>query len=773
MEITNPGLKNITKNEFYTFSVKAVNEKKLAEIQNIWKEKNSSDQIPYYFEQVEYKLKIIAKNSKQSLKFKHYRQDIVDALTDADEPQRLAGNINFRNNVGLFEFLIEVRNKEDSRLLHTSSYRWNVYPRKLDSQKDYISMVNRINEAYPSWIWSASSVTQNEASASSGRNKLNLIWLQLFFTVGEEFIAQVNSALNAPHNKLSPNVKYLRADRIWKIKGKQEEKISEWIEKDPNKKFRIEKQISTQDTFENRWLKSAVKGIGSKLSEIDNLISESKNKLNFSDDIQKRMKKQILQLKKAERHSVLKSVGLFRSMDRESLVLHHRYGYDGAYRYWLILKKQIELLENSNYRIGLKQISDLYEVWCLLEMKNIICGNKNGYKGLEFTETRSVKAALYIKELEYQLKKGMGASFQFVNDEGVVLTLAHEPRYSKKGFVPDPEENRIVSFTGLQKPDIWLEAKFRNGLKVVYVFDAKYRIQFQPDSFNTQTDDEVPIDYNKLDLVPVDALNQLHRYRDAIIYLENRKDRIEYGDRNRLIAGGFALYPGVYNQNHPEIENPYDQSINEIGIGAFPFIPGSDGNNSWLEKFLRKKLCTPLKPEEVKERGIGLIDHRSVRIPPRGITQRIDKKGLTMLIPLGSKRTDEYINSFLVGEAEFYHTRAAEFRKNGVSRNRAKEIEYIAFSVKGKIKNVYKVLSVDEVTRDQISTEQAGNTVDSKSNNDRRYLTFDIEYYKTLSNVINKQWGYGNFHSYTYLDDLMKAESFEQLIELYKHAEKN
>ena len=770
MGIPDTGLQNIPQNDYFSFKVKAANESKLSEIQKIWIEKNDSERVPFYFEQVAYKIRVIANNSKNKLIFRHYRQDIIDSLTETEEPNRLDGVLNFKNDVGFFEFSIEVRNEIDKRI-EEFHYRWNVYPRKLNSQKDYHSMIEKIQEVYPSWIWCATSVTQHESSTVSRRNNLNLIWLQLFFSVGEEFIKQINAALNAPHNKLAPKVKYLRADRIGKIKGKIEESIAEGIEKDPSKKIRIEKQISTQDTFENRWLKHSVTNVGSKLAEILKIITDNDKELYFSNDIKLKMKKQILQLNKAERHSVLKSVGLFRSMDRESLVLHHRYGYAGAYRYWLILKKQIELLENSKFRIGLKQISELYEVWCLLEMKNILCGNDSGYRGLGFTEKKSRKPALRIKDLEYQLKKGKGVSFEFSNAEGVILKLAHEPRYGKRGIDHNPKNGRIVSFTGLQKPDIWLEAIFKNGLKVVYVFDAKYRIQFKADSFNTQQADDDPIDYNNNDLVPVEALNQLHRYRDAIIHLESRNKRITYGDRNRLVAGGFALYPGVYNQNILDENNPYQQSIDEIGIGAFPCVPSADGkNNKWLESFLKSKLTTPSEPFEVAERGIELIDHRSVRIPQRGITQRIGKKGLTMIIPLGSDRTQEYIDKFISGKATFYHTRAAEYRRSGVSRNRAREIDFIAFSIKGSIKHVYKVHGVEETLRENISQENAGNSKPFKVDSDRMYLTFQIEFYKSLEIVLKKKWGRGSFHCYSYLEDLQKSKSYDDASEKFKYS---
>lgn len=52
--------------------------------------------------------------------------------------------------------------------------------------------------------------------------------------------------------------------------------------------------------------------------------------------------------------------------------------------------------------------------------------------------------------------------------------------------------------------------------------------------------------------------------------------------KTRPIFGAFVLYPGWFEES--EIQNPYQDAIAEIGIGAFPLLPNS--NNSWLKGFL-------------------------------------------------------------------------------------------------------------------------------------------------------------------------------------------
>ncbi len=748
--------------DYFTLCVDPVNDVSHKAIVDNWLKKNTStDETPLFFEQFSYRIKVMA-NEGYTLKFIHHRQSMVDSLTAPDEPNRLSGVINFRNDVGLFEFAVESLNTSTNQVTITP-YIWDVYPRKLNSKEDYRELVTRVNEKYPSWIWSATPSTQHEATLTNDKNELSVIWLQLFYAIGEQYIKSVQSALNAPHNKLAPQVKYLRADRIGKVRGKDEERIKEGLARSVNTKFRIEKQISTQNTYENRWLKFSVKDVKKKLSHVLQVILSNSNDLGISDNRLQFLRNQQKKLESILRHSVLKTVGEFRALDRESLVLHHRYGYAGAYRYWLMLKKQLELLENSQYRIGLKQVSDLYEVWCLLEVKNILCGDE-GHNGLGFKEKESKKASLEIRELELQLNKGNGASFTLENSStGVSIRLAHEPRYKKPSVKRNSANSGIVSFTSMQKPDIWLEAQFPGGTKVVYVFDAKYRIQYERDSFNSaeSSEDGNEVDMESNDLVPSDALNQMHRYRDAIIHLEGENDQFEYGERNRLVAGGFALYPGVYDQGPSSSkDNPYKESIEQIGIGAFPCLPSDDGTGSkWLELFLKEKFGQ-VSSNEVDNEAIELIDHPSVKIPHRGHKQYNINVNCTMIIPLGPKRSKEYVDSYKKGTAEFYHTKLFSKETNkGISKAKFPSIQFLAISIQGNIEHIYSVSSSKVLKRSEITQEQSGSNF--INNSDEQYVLFAIKKYASLTASFGKPYS-RTFHQYTDLATLVAVSEDQE-----------
>lgn len=65
------------------------------------------------------------------------------------------------------------------------------------------------------------------------------------------------------------------------------------------------------------------------------------------------------------------------------------------------------------------------------------------------------------------------------------------------------QKTEIKSYLNTQKPDILLEVLFPNKQRFIWLFDAKYRLS---------SDDKED------DLVPDDAINQMHRYRDALVW---------------------------------------------------------------------------------------------------------------------------------------------------------------------------------------------------------------------------------------------------------------
>jgi hypothetical protein len=102
-----------------------------------------------------------------------------------------------------------------------------------------------------------------------------------------------------------------------------------------------------------------------------------------------------------------------------------------------------------------------------------------------------------------------------------------------------------------------------------WLFDAKYRVE--QDRVN-----------KKCDGPPIDAISQMHRYRDAIFHLD------ETGASGKEVIGGYILFPGL-DPVEDVRQCSYFTSITAIDIGGFPLVPGNRyQNNSLLEEHLKQ-----------------------------------------------------------------------------------------------------------------------------------------------------------------------------------------
>ena len=213
-------------------------------------------------------------------------------------------------------------------------------------------------------------------------------------------------------------------------------------------------------------------------------------------------------------------------------------------------------------QLEVKDISELYEIWCFIKVKNIVqhilrekaTAQANGGK-LEgdFIKTliqgsRSEVTFFEAENPEVQLASVM---YNATTDDEEQLT--DESATSENTDIAD-----TTSKTTEQRPDIVLRlSKTDNAIQYTYLFDAKYRIR----------DTSIPKS-NGVEVPPVDAINQLHRYRDAIYYTHASDEKLK-----REVIGGYVLYPGNLNKEQ-FVNSYYHRSVDEVNIGAFPLKPG-------------------------------------------------------------------------------------------------------------------------------------------------------------------------------------------------------
>lgn len=417
----------------------------------------------------------------------------------------------------------------------------------------------------------------------------------------------------------------------------------------------------------------------------------------------------------------------------------------------------------------MKSVAEIYEVWCFLCLKQML-EQEPGFNLIQNKKLKLTQNNFY----EYQLVDGQVGAFHFERSDGVKAVLEHEYRFTAKGQL-------FRTYLVTQKPDIVLKVtvparnKGDEEKQFIWLFDAKYRIEgiltdqenhFAGKPYNAALNDDVK------DGVPDDAINQMHRYRDALIRLSKQQDSTK-PSKSRPVFGAFALYPGFYDQ--AALNNPYASAIAEIGIGAFALLPSQEAScgHKWLLDFLQEQIgllgSSTSYPASLAEK---LYVQDAARIPVYGMRQSV-YPDLTLTFALAGKKGHDpaYFERFKDGTAKFYHTKASTFNSK-YAKHMVNEIRYLALAITDeessgtkRIERIWPVLSVQELPRYKITEEQSG----TKNSSIELYYLFTLGKPLTLFKPIKAvpHRPLKNSIKLTTLVKLEKAEKFSEIESVY------
>ena len=141
---------------------------------------------------------------------------------------------------------------------------------------------------------------------------------------------------------------YKRADRLTFIPSNIENELAEH-RADSSHLYRVEEYVRTNDTQENRFLKFALRQIADKYEALKKRIEVIKN---ASDVMKKDMQVTLEELKHLQCNPFFGTVGNYKGMNQESLVLQKATGYSQVYRTWNLLQRSYSL--NDCVYIGCK-----------------------------------------------------------------------------------------------------------------------------------------------------------------------------------------------------------------------------------------------------------------------------------------------------------------------------------------------------------------------------------------------------------------------------------
>ena len=646
-----------------------------------------------FFDNADYPIWIEFKDNVKDAQFGSILQNDNDRFSF--RRHILAGFINYKNEIGRSEIQIIYKVDKETRAFR---FGFEVLSTKLDYHEHWRTIVEDIEREYRMLSLDYMRRTFHGFSPNQNGEHPDIVWWSVFEGEQQKFIKACKSIIDRPRHRLHGEEVYLRADKLKQTPHNIENRLAEH-RKEPAYLYRVEQHILSNDTQENRFLKFALHQISKRYEDLHQRIEAVKT---ASGTMKSAMLATSETLKRLQHHPFFRTIGRFKGINQESMVLQKATGYSQVYRTWNLLRRAYSL-NDGLYRLQTKDIATLYEIWCFIEVSHIVKAQL--HLDDEDVEHRNRMEMNGI--FSWELGKGEHSRILFRKDGVELAELVYNPKNADTEN-DDVGMKDLVEPTVPQKPDIVLQLTkndLQQGMKMTYLFDAKYRIDGKDKG---------------VDVPPEDAINQMHRYRDAIYYKDYDANALK-----KEVIGGYILFPGDGEPNDVAVSKFY-KTIKEVNIGAFPLRPKDVENRKLLENFIDELIHT---------KSYETIAHV---IPQKGAYVEVGNRVLIGLVKEGNR----LFQTFMDGTATLYYS-----GKQFPTTIALQDLHFFMPYIKGKgIRDVYEIVKVRTITG-----KEAKQTDEDDADSKALRLAFELRY-------IRKQ--YANFQpidttkmiGYTFID---------------------
>ncbi len=584
----------------------------------------------------------------------------------------LAGVVNYKNEIGRSEIHIIYKVGKETR---TFRFGFEVLSTKLDYHEHWRVIVEDIEREYRMLSLDYMRRTFHGFSPDQNGEHPDIVWWSVFEGEQQKFIKACKSIIDRPRHRLHGEEVYLRADKLKQTPHNIENRLAEH-RREPAYLYRVEQQIQSNDTQENRFLKFALHQISKRYEKLRQRIEAVRT---ASDTMKAAMLATSETLKRLQHHPFFRTIGRFKGMSQESMVLQKATGYSLVYRTWNLLRRAYSL-NDGLYRLQTKDIATLYEIWCFIEVSHIV--KEQLHLEDENVEHRNRMEMNGI--FSWELGKGEHSRILFRKDGIELAELVYNPKNADKENDNVGMKNLVVP-TVPQKPDIVLRLTKNDllqGMEMTYLFDAKYRIDGRD---------------NGVDRPPEDAINQMHRYRDAIYYKDYDANALK-----KEVIGGYILFPGDGDPDDVAVSKFY-KTIKEVNIGAFPLRPKDVENRKLLENFIE---------ELIQTKSYETIAHV---IPQKGTYVEVGNRVLIGLV----KEDNIQYQAFADGTATLYYT-----GKQFPTTIALQDLHFFMPYIKGQgVRDVYEITKVRTIT-----SKEAKQTDEDDADSKALRLAFELKY---------------------------------------------
>lgn len=522
---------------------------------------------PLLFEETAYSVLLTAKGP-EPVSLEHRDPNLLRNLSASQDTRTVHGTVNFRSQVGRSRFSVEVGGQPEF------DFEVEVSPSKLDYETDYAELTAEVQSILKALVLEFLGSTFERAGLDGSPGATDLEWTLVLSHIVDDLERALQYIAKRPIRGLRRQSELMRADRIRRSDSRVRRAIVRGHGTGPMESLpgnlRIRRYLDehralpTLDTPEHRWLATRLGAARRRLASIHRK-TRSSLETRRTGPVPPRLSQALEELESLEgrlsrllRLEPLEAAEGMPPQGFSSLQLQGAPGYREAFHACTSLSRGLNL-SGGPVELSLKDLHLLYEYWCYLAVLKLVAD--------VLDEAIPVRQLLVVEQngLRVRLEKGRQHSVKFGLGGSEELSVTYSPTFTGDDYLLP------------QKPDISITLSRRGWPLTRLVLDAKYRLD-DSSEFVKRMGAPGP---------PFDAINVLHRYRDAIL---EREPGVPDGERGRrTVVEGAALFPLDSAQSDDFKSTRMWSSLERLGIGALPFLPSEKRHvRDWLTSVLSR-----------------------------------------------------------------------------------------------------------------------------------------------------------------------------------------
>jgi hypothetical protein len=459
-----------------------------------------------------------------------------------------AYSLDIRTDVGLLRLRLQ---RSGTQAFGT--FEVEIFPKKLDYRNDYHTMLAEISQVVPSLVFDLLARTHLAGGLRDGGPVSGGEAFRIVERVLEGLLSAVDEIARDPRRRLQPEDVWVQADRARRVSpdGLQRSFRRQGnvgvpgpggpgIVRNGRRLWPLQvaehRHVTDFDVEENRYVRWLLVIIMRRLvTTRDFLLRELSQRpqtdawANVGRQWSTRIGSLVSEVQRRLQYDFIADSSEYTSRGFPVALQAHPI-YAKAFQSGQLLRKGLHTESLEFTSTGSKTIWLLYEYWCFIAIIDLL----RAHADLESTDIISIDE--------------QGSRIVLARGRESTATFKHR----KTGKLLRVNYNRLYPTPTLaQQPDTAVHIESDTNL---FVFDAKYRVQYD-------------VDYQKAynGVGPrTDDINTMHRYRDAIV-------NPALAAYPRMVRGAYVLFPfsdgNGYRQHH------FYQSIQKVEIGGLPFLP--------------------------------------------------------------------------------------------------------------------------------------------------------------------------------------------------------